>query len=167
MNIAEKLAQAFAAIRFTARPISDGMEYGGRIIGAAAGGDLVPNGARVLRFTIDATGRWLARVDGWGAVESDCDLRRFSRDAGGALREVAGEYWPAIKRALESARAESVRQSDACRFAAGVRKGAAGREAALWAAQHGVNALALSDMIDGPSDFIGDDEDLMLALAAE
>lgn len=167
MHIVDSLAAAFAAIRFTARPISDGMEYSGRVVGAAAGGDLVPNGARVLRFTIDATGRWLARVDGWGAVESDCDLRWFGDDAGAALRAAAGEAWPAIKRELEEARAESVRQSDACRFAAGMRTGKAKRQASEWAAQHGVNALALSDMIDGPSDFIGDDEDLMIALAAE
>lgn len=167
MHIADSLAAAFAAIGFTARPIGDGMEYSGRVVGAAMGGAIVPDGARVMRFTIDATGRWLASVDGWGKPERECDLRGHGDDTGAALREVAGDAWPAIKRRLEAARAESVTQSDACRFAAGVRTGKAKRQAAEWAAQHGRNALALAAIIEGPLPECVDVDALAAALSAD
>ena len=35
------------------------------------------DGTRVVRLRIDDGGRWLERVDGWGHVERDVDLRDY------------------------------------------------------------------------------------------
>lgn len=169
MHISAHITAAFIAMRFTARPIADGTEYSGRIIGAAMAGQLSPDGARVMRFTIDASGRWLASVDGMGIVERDCDLRLFANDPGAAIRAVVGEAWPAIRAKLERARAESVEQSDICRAVAGLAKGKRGKDAARYADQHIRNALALADIIDGPlsADMATlSDDAIMAALAA-
>lgn len=48
-------------------------------------------GAFGVAYTIlrmDGTGRWLERVDGWGAVERDVDLRNFPNDPRGAIAAV-------------------------------------------------------------------------------
>lgn len=37
---------------------------------------------------IDPTGRWLERVDGWGNVERDCDLRDYAGRASAAVDHV-------------------------------------------------------------------------------
>ena len=37
---------------------------------------------------IDPTGRWLERVDGWGNVERDCDLRDYAGRPGDAVDSV-------------------------------------------------------------------------------
>lgn len=37
---------------------------------------------------IDPTGRWLERVDGWGNVERDCDLRDYAGRAASAVDTV-------------------------------------------------------------------------------
>lgn len=55
----------------------------------------VPTGGEIGRTTLivqmDDTGRWLERVDGWGKVEKDVDLRNFANDPKGAISTVLGE----------------------------------------------------------------------------
>lgn len=111
MHISEQIAAALIAARFTARPIKDGIEYSARIAGAAEPGTVCPDGARIIRITLDASGRWLASVDGWGNVLVDCDLR-LHLDAGQALQHITGQAWPAIRARLVDARAESCQQND-------------------------------------------------------
>lgn len=165
MHISETIAALFAAIGFEARPIADGSEYSGRIIGAAMSGQLVPDGARVLRFTIDASGRWLAMVDGWGKVERDTDLREHSDRPAGAIEAIAGASWPAIRAAIESARGESARQSDLARNATALAKGAKRRQLEQWARQHMANAIAINDALHGAPDPSLDVDTLALALS--
>jgi hypothetical protein len=46
-------------------------------------------GTTILQtITVDKTGRWLSRVDGWGTVLNDVDLRRYNR-TGGAPAAIA------------------------------------------------------------------------------
>lgn len=168
MHIADTLAGLLTMARFTPRPIADGTEYSARVIGAADGGTICPDGARVLRFTIDATGRWLAMVDPWGKVEADCDLRTYS-DAGSAWRTVAGQAWPAIAERLANARDESAAQDELCRAVAGMAKGKARRTYCALASDHLRAALTCADAIDGPlsADIAAlSDDDLLAELTA-
>lgn len=77
-RIADKVAAALVA---------DGWEAfaGGRfekvIVGWAEGGGMVPDGRRRVRLVLDGLGRWFERVDGWGKVEKDVDLREFDNAA--------------------------------------------------------------------------------------
>lgn len=52
----------------------------------------VPTGGQIGRTTLtvqmDDTGRWLERVNGWGKVEKDVDLRDFASDPKGAIAAV-------------------------------------------------------------------------------
>lgn len=43
------------------------------------------DGARVVNLSIDESGRWLERHDGWGKVEREVDLRNFIDNAKGAI----------------------------------------------------------------------------------
>lgn len=36
------------------------------------------DGTRVVRLRLDDNGRWLERIDGWGNVERDVDLRDYA-----------------------------------------------------------------------------------------
>ena len=45
------------------------------------------SGDRMVKLTIDATGRWFSRVDGWGKVVKDVDLREV-KDAKEAIEDV-------------------------------------------------------------------------------
>lgn len=166
MHISDTIAALFAAIGFEERPISDGVEYSARVIGAAMAGQLAPDGARVLRFTIDASGRWLAMVDAWGKVERDCDLRCHGERPASAIEAIAGASWPAIRAAIESARGESARQSDLARNATALAKGAKRRQLDQWARQHIANALAIDAALNGAPAPISD-ADLFAALAGE
>lgn len=58
--------------------------------GAAEAGALVPDGRRVLFVQICERGRWFERVDGWGKVEKDVDLREFE-EAAAAIAAVLGD----------------------------------------------------------------------------
>lgn len=158
MHISETIAALFDAIGFDARPIADGQEHSGRVIGAAMAGQFAPDGARVLRFTIDASGRWLAMVDAWGKVERDCDLRCHVDRPAGAIEAVSGAIWPAIRAAIESARGESARQSDLARNATALAKGAKRRQLEQWARQHIANALAIDAALNGAPVPISDAE---------
>ena len=57
------------------------------ISGFAAAGT-ISNGERMVTLTIDETGRWFSRVDGWGKVERDVDLRDFVHNPIGAIKAV-------------------------------------------------------------------------------
>ena len=61
-----------------------------RIEGYAEAGT-VSNGARIVTLEMDATGRWLSRVDGWGKVEKDADLRNYQNDPRGAIDAVLAD----------------------------------------------------------------------------
>ena len=45
-------------------------------------------GRQIKTLQMDKTGRWLERVDGWGNVERDVDLRNFPNDPAGAIAAV-------------------------------------------------------------------------------
>lgn len=166
MHISDTIAALFAALGFEARPIPDGVEYSGRVAGAAMAGQFAPDGARILRFTVDHSGRWLAMVDGWGKVQADCDLRCHYDRPAGAIEAIAGRAWPAIRAAIESARGESARQSDMARNATALAKGAKRRQLEQWARQHCQNALAIDAALNGAPDPMSVD-DLAAALSAE
>ena len=53
---------------------------------AIATGGTFGTGCQLVR--LDASGRWLERVDGWGTVEVDTDLRRWPNDPAGALEAI-------------------------------------------------------------------------------
>ena len=48
----------------------------------------ISNGDRMVTLTIDETGRWFSRVDGWGKVERDVDLCNFVHNPIGAIKAV-------------------------------------------------------------------------------
>lgn len=62
-------------------------EFSKLIEGFAAAGQF-SNGRRVVRVRMDDTGRWLERVDGWGKVERDVDLRNFPDQPEAAIAAV-------------------------------------------------------------------------------
>lgn len=89
MHISEKVEQALIADGWELQSFinaGDRCNYQKRIENFAPAGT-VSNGARVVTLRIDQTGRWLERVDGWGKVERDVDLRRFD-DAATAIQAV-------------------------------------------------------------------------------
>jgi len=45
-------------------------------------------GFQIMTLRIDETGRWFERVDGWGKVERDVDLRNYENDPAGAIKVV-------------------------------------------------------------------------------
>ena len=53
---------------------------------ATATGGTFGTGCLIVRM--DDSGRWLERVDGWGTVEIDTDLRRWPGDPVGALEAI-------------------------------------------------------------------------------
>lgn len=61
-------------------------EYRKLIEGYALAGQL-SSGSRVVCLNMDDTGRWFSRLDGWGKVEKDIDLRNYS-DASEAIAAV-------------------------------------------------------------------------------
>jgi len=52
-----------------------------RFVGVAPAGAFGPDGARKLVLRLDEQGRYLERIDGWGKVEKDVDLREFNEAA--------------------------------------------------------------------------------------
>lgn len=83
MHISDAVANTLAATGWTARPmVSDGWQK--RIADYAPAGT-VSNGARVVTLTICPFGRWLGRVDGWGKVEREIDLRDYADRPGDAI----------------------------------------------------------------------------------
>jgi hypothetical protein len=50
---------------------------------------IVPTGGEFDRTTLtlrmDDSGRWLERINGWGTVEADADLRNFENNPIGAI----------------------------------------------------------------------------------
>ena len=71
MHISDRVAQALLADgwRIAALSRKGDMSYTRTI---ATGGAF---GRATQTLSIDLTGRWLARLDGWGTVERDVDLR--------------------------------------------------------------------------------------------
>lgn len=46
------------------------------------------DGSRVVRLSIDECGRWFERLDGWGNVQKDVDLRNFENSPKAAIEAV-------------------------------------------------------------------------------
>jgi hypothetical protein len=81
-HISEKVVAALLADGWVLNARGGGVErYQKRIVGAESGGAMVPDGARVVNVQICAIGRWFERVDGWGKIEKDVDLRNFDNPA--------------------------------------------------------------------------------------
>lgn len=72
MHTSEKIAELLIEDGF----VFKNGEYSKLVNGVAEAGQL-SDGARVVRITISEDGRWLSRVDGWGEVEKDVDLRDY------------------------------------------------------------------------------------------
>lgn len=64
-------------------------EYRKRFAGIAPAGRMAPDGARIVTLRIDASGRWLERLDGWN-VARDCDLRNYDGRPRSAIAYVMG-----------------------------------------------------------------------------
>jgi hypothetical protein len=58
-----------------------------RIEGFANAGQL-SNGSRIVTLRLDAQGRYLERIDGWGGVEKDVDLRNYANNPKAAIAAV-------------------------------------------------------------------------------
>jgi hypothetical protein len=166
MHISDTIAALFTAIGFAERATRGGREFSGRIIGAAMAGQLAPDGGRILTFTLDHSGRWLAMIDGWGMVQADTDLRLHHDRPAGAIEAISGAAWPAIRAAIEAARGESARQSDMAGMAAALAKGKRKARFDQWAHDHLANALAIDRALNGEGEALTDDE-LAAALSDE
>ena len=66
----------------------DGVETYRKFVDGIEEAGTISDGSRVVILTIDGTGRWFSRVDGWGTVINDIDLRNFWGDPAGALKKV-------------------------------------------------------------------------------
>lgn len=51
------------------------------IVGWAAPGAMVPDGRRKIFLHLPVAGRWFLRLDGWGDIEREEDLRNFKNAA--------------------------------------------------------------------------------------
>ena len=71
MHISDQVAAELTGRGF----VVDGGHFAKRL---PTGGEF---GFAKVFVTISDDGRWLSKVDGWGAVEKDCDLREFSNAA--------------------------------------------------------------------------------------
>lgn len=84
--MAERLESALAA---------DGWRLGAagawekRIVGFAPPGSFSPDGARVVRLAICERGRWLERLDAWGGIQREIDLRDHAEPAGAIAAALA------------------------------------------------------------------------------
>ena len=56
--------------------VDDGWLFGKKFMNVEEVG-MFSDGSRVINLTLDKSGRWLARVDAWGKVKVDVDLREF------------------------------------------------------------------------------------------
>jgi hypothetical protein len=83
-HISEQVAETLTASQWTA------LEAGAftKRLDAYEEAGTVSNGARQVTLTIDESGRWLARLDGWGKVARDVDLREFPGAPGAAIAAV-------------------------------------------------------------------------------
>lgn len=59
----------------------DGDVFHKRIPGFGPKGAFAPDGVRFVKLRLDDRGRYLERIDGWGKVEKDVDLREFDEAA--------------------------------------------------------------------------------------
>lgn len=84
MHISEQVAAELTAQGFTARESAAWQIFTGR--NGTSGGAF--NRPVIVTVRIDPTGRWLERVDGWGNVERDVDLRDYAGRAAAAVDHV-------------------------------------------------------------------------------
>lgn len=87
MHISEQVIQALLNDGWKGATAANGSFLRKRVKNFAPTGT-VSNGTRNVTLTIDSTGRWLARIDGWGKTERDIDLRRYPNDPNGAISAV-------------------------------------------------------------------------------
>lgn len=83
--------------------------------------------------------------------------------------EMTGDYGASVATmtpALEAMRADSAKQADLCRAAAGMAKGKQRVQYTAWARQHGRNAMAIDDALNpvAPETLAMDDGELLAAL---
>lgn len=88
-HISDQIVNALRADGWKHAGRIDQIEYRKRIPGFAPAGT-ISDGTRLVRLTICPAGRYLERVDGWGNVEKDVDLRVWKNDPEGAIRRVLG-----------------------------------------------------------------------------
>jgi len=82
-HISDRIAATLEGLGFS----RDGLDFTRMTEGVEEAGSL-SNGRRLVRLSIDETGRYLERKDGWGKVEEDVDLRYFTDDVMGAIERV-------------------------------------------------------------------------------
>ena len=86
-HISEQVAHELKILGWLVAHDEQGFVAQKMINGYEATGQL-SNGTRLVTLEIDSTGRWLSRVDGWGKVIKDVDLRNFPDEPQGAIDEV-------------------------------------------------------------------------------
>jgi len=90
----EQIAELLENEGWLALSVGAGSAWQCLVAGFADAGQF-SDGARVVRLALDERGRYLERLDGWGMVEKDVDLREFEGDPVGAVKAVLG---PAVPR---------------------------------------------------------------------
>lgn len=86
-HISEQVAQELKILGWLVAHDEQGFVAQKMINGYETPGQM-SNGTRLVTLEIDSTGRWFSRVDGWGKVIKDVDLRNFSNDPQGAIDEI-------------------------------------------------------------------------------